>query len=222
MAAIPSDSLPLQHLIRPGTPSDTPAPALFMLHGYGSDEADLFSFAAELPEDLFIISLRAPYELQPFGNAWYTINFEGGQGKWNDIPGAVQSRDLVLKTIDAAIPLYHLDPARISLLGFSQGTILGYSIALSYPGRIKSLIALSGYIDREMLRVEVGSADLGQLQIYASHGQVDPIIPAAWAQETVGFLKAHGIQVTFEEYPVGHGVCSENLNALKKWMQTRY
>jgi phospholipase/carboxylesterase len=34
-----------------------------LLHGYGSNE-DLFSFATELPEEYFIISARAPYDMQ--------------------------------------------------------------------------------------------------------------------------------------------------------------
>jgi phospholipase/carboxylesterase len=193
-----------------------------MLHGYGSNEADLFSFAQELPDDLYIISFRAPFDMQPFGHAWYAINFEGPQGKWNDIPQAIQSRDLVLKSIDSAIKEYHLDSDRISLLGFSQGTILSYALALTYPKRIKSLVALSGYVDPEMLGPQSASADLSKLQIFASHGQVDPIIPSAWAQDSVNFLKSRGIQVTYKEYPVGHGVSAENLSALKKWLQGRY
>jgi phospholipase/carboxylesterase len=193
-----------------------------MLHGYGSNEADLFSFARELPDDLYIISFRAPFDIQPFGHAWYAINFEGPQGKWNDIPQAKQSREQVLKNIDTAITEYNLDPDRISLLGFSQGTILSYALALTYPNRIKSLVALSGYVDPEMLGPHSASADLSQLQIFASHGQVDPIIPSAWAQDSVNFLKSRGVQVTYKEYPVGHGVSAENLNAFKKWLPGRY
>ncbi|MDM9631847.1 alpha/beta hydrolase [Robiginitalea aurantiaca] len=222
MALQNSVQLPLEYLIRPGTGEKGPYPCLFMLHGYGSNEADLFSFAAELPQELCIISLRAPYDLQPFGHAWYAINFESSQGKWNDVPQAVESRDLVLNTIDLAIAGYDLDPERISLLGFSQGSILSYSLALSYPDRVKSLIALSGYIDPEMLVKGFTSGDLTQLQIYASHGQVDPIIPSAWAQESVAFLKSHGITVTYEEYPVGHGVSAANLSSFKRWMADKY
>jgi len=59
-----SDQLPLYHISRPSTLKEN-APLLVMLHGYGSDETDLFSFASELPEELFIISIRAPYQLQP-------------------------------------------------------------------------------------------------------------------------------------------------------------
>ena len=55
-----SVKLPLVHISRPSTLKEN-APLLVMLHGYGSDENDLFSFASELPEELFIISIRAPY-----------------------------------------------------------------------------------------------------------------------------------------------------------------
>jgi len=57
------------------------APLILMLHGYGSDENDLFSFASELHENFCIISVRAPYQLQPYGNAWYAINFDEEQIK---------------------------------------------------------------------------------------------------------------------------------------------
>ena len=78
-----STQLPLVHITRPSTLKEN-APLLVMLHGYGSDENDLFSFATELPEKLFIISIRAPYSLQPSGHAWYAINFDAEQNKWND------------------------------------------------------------------------------------------------------------------------------------------
>jgi len=68
--------LSLEHIIRPSSLTSEKAPVLFMLHGYGSNEEDLFSFAQELPAELCIISVRAPYTLQPFGYAWYAINFD--------------------------------------------------------------------------------------------------------------------------------------------------
>ncbi|MEP2277858.1 MAG: phospholipase, partial [Maribacter sp.] len=68
--------LSLEHIIRPSSLTDKKPPVLFMLHGYGSNEEDLFSFAPELPEELCIIAVRAPYILQPYGYAWYAINFD--------------------------------------------------------------------------------------------------------------------------------------------------
>ena len=61
-------NLPLQAIVRPSTLGKN-APLLVLLHGYGSDENDLFSFAGELPKTLCIISLRAPHNLQPYGHA---------------------------------------------------------------------------------------------------------------------------------------------------------
>lgn len=214
--------LPLKHLIRPDTSGDPKPPALFMMHGYGSDEADLFSFAPALPKDLFVISLRAPYALPPYGNAWYAINFDAPRGKWNDVGQALKSRDLLLQTIEEAIGAYGLDPNRISLLGFSQGSILSYALALSHPGRIKAVIALSGYIDREMLPPGFQEKDLSSLQVYASHGSSDMVIPVGWARQSADLLQTLGVSHKYEEFPAGHGVSPENLASFKSWMQGKY
>jgi len=77
-------TLSLHHIIKEPTIKKDKTPVLFMFHGYGSDENDLFSFAEELPEELFIISVRAPYPMQPFGNAWYAIYFDASRGYLNE------------------------------------------------------------------------------------------------------------------------------------------
>jgi phospholipase/carboxylesterase len=214
--------LSLYHLIRPAV-VDTGAPAgIFLLHGYGSNEEDLFSFAAELPKDLFVISIRAPYSLEPFGYAWYAINFEAARGKWNDTEQAIASRDALERFIDEAVTAYGIDPKRINLLGFSQGTILCYALALSEPERFKALVALSGYIDSSMLREGYRDKDHSKLAIYASHGQLDMVIPPEWAGQSSAFLKDLGIDHRFEEFPVGHGVSPANFASFRKWLEGKY
>ena len=142
--------LSLEHVIRPSSLFEK-APLLIMLHGYGSDENDLFSFASELPKELFIIYARAPYDMQPYGYAWYAIHFEAPQGKWNDTEQAIESRDKIATFIDEICASYPVDGNNVTLLGFSQGTILSYATALTYPKKVKNIIALSGYIDKNML-----------------------------------------------------------------------
>ena len=56
-------------------------PLLLLLHGYGSNEEDLFSFATELPDEYYIISARAPYDMQYGSYAWYAINFDADENK---------------------------------------------------------------------------------------------------------------------------------------------
>ena len=52
---------------------------LVMLHGYGSNEEDLFSFRHDLPEDWIIVSLRAPNNSDYEGFSWYDIDFNNAE-----------------------------------------------------------------------------------------------------------------------------------------------
>lgn len=215
-----NQSLSLYHIIRESSLTEN-APLLIMLHGYGSDENDLFSFANELPKELFIISIRAPYPLQPFGNAWYAINFDVIQGKWSDDDQAKTSRDLIAKFIDETIQAYPVNKDNITLLGFSQGTILSYAVALSYPKKIHNVIALSGYINKNILPKDIDTKDYSHLDFYCSHGSVDQVIPVDWARQTSPFLSSLHIKHQYSEFPVGHGVAPQNFYDLKKWLSTR-
>lgn len=217
MSPIP---LSLEYLLRPSVKSDK-APSVFMLHGYGSNEEDLFSFASELPEELAVLSLKAPYDLEPFGHAWYAINFEAEQGKWSDDEQAKSSRDKIVAFIDEACKAYNLDEQNITLLGFSQGTILSYAVALSFPEKIKNVIALSGYINEAILLTGYETKNYNALNIYASHGQVDQVIPLEWAQRTPDFLKNLGIHHKYEEFPIGHGVSQQNFYSFRDWLRNK-
>lgn len=210
----------LHHITRPSTLKEN-APLLIMCHGYGSDENDLFSFASELPEELFIISVRAPYPMQPYGNAWYAINFDAQQNKWNDVDQAIDSRNKIAGFIDEACLKYPVNKNNVSLLGFSQGTILSYAVALTYPEKVKNIIALSGYVSEDMIELNESNKAFSHLDFYCSHGNVDQVIPIDWARKAPKFLDTLKIQNTYSEFPIGHGVSPQNFYELKNWLQTR-
>ena len=212
--------LNLHHITRPSTLKEH-APLLIMLHGYGSDEHDLFSFASELAEELFIISIKAPYTLQPYGNAWYAINFDADQNKWSDNVQAIQSRDLVAQFIEEACDLYPVDKNKITLLGFSQGTILSYSVALTYPEKVKNIIALSGYINEDIIQADFVNKDYSHLNFYCSHGSLDQVIPIEWARKAPQYLSKHNIKHTYNEFPVGHGVAPQNFYEFRNWLSNK-
>jgi phospholipase/carboxylesterase len=208
--------LSLYHVVRESSLTNN-APLLILFHGYGSDENDLFSFASELPEELFIISVRAPYAMQPYGNAWYAINFDADKGKWSDNEEAIESRDLIAKFIDEALEKYPVNKDKVSLLGFSQGTILSYAVALTYPEKINNVIALSGYINEDLFKAQP-EENYNHLNFYCSHGSVDQVIPVDWARKTPEFLSGLNIKHKYSEFPVGHGVAPQNFYELKDWL----
>lgn len=208
----------LHYIKRPSSLKEN-APLLIMCHGYGSDENDLFSFASELPEELFIVSLRAPYPMQPFGNAWYAINFDAEKGKWNDNEQAEQSVGLISEFIDYACDAYPVDANNVTLLGFSQGTILSYAVALNYPDKVKNIVALSGYINEDILPDSIEVQSVNHLNFFCSHGSADQVIPIEWARKTPSFLDALNINHIYKEYPVGHGVAPQNFYDFKDWLK---
>lgn len=193
-------------------------PLILLLHGYGSNEEDLFSFATELPDDSYIISVRAPYDLQYGSYAWYAINFDENENKFSDNEQAKSSRDLIARFIDELINNYPVDATNITLIGFSQGAILSYAIALSHPEKIKNIVALSGYISEPALDENYLKNDLSKLRIFASHGTVDQVIPVEWARKTKPFLDKLGIKSTYKEYPIGHGISQQNFYDFKNWL----
>lgn len=212
--------LSLHHITRSSTLKEN-APLLILCHGYGSDENDLFSFAKELPEELFVISVRAPYPMQPYGNTWYAINFDAEQNKWNDNVQAVKSRDAIATFIDEACEAYPVNADNVSLLGFSQGSILSYAVALTYPEKLKNIIALSGYISEDIFPDELKLETYTNLDFYCSHGSVDQVIPVDWARKIPEFLSKLNIKHVYNEFPVGHGVAPQNFYEFKTWLETR-
>lgn len=213
--------LSLEYLIRePKIKLDT-NPLLLLLHGYGSNEEDLFSFASELPDEYYIVSARAPYNLMYGSYAWYAINFDADQNKFSDNEQAASSRDLIAHFIDELVINYPIDPTNVTLIGFSQGTILSYAVALSYPEKVQRVVAISGYVNQEILDENYLRNSFTNLKIFASHGTVDQVIPVEWGRKAKPFLENLGINTTYKEYPIGHGVSPQNFYDFKNWLMLK-
>jgi phospholipase/carboxylesterase len=211
-------NLSLQYLVREPKIKLDKNPLLLLLHGYGSNEADLFSFAEELPDHYYVISARAPYDLQYGSYAWYAINFDANENKFSDVAQARNSRDLIVRFIDELTTQYPIDANKVSLVGFSQGAILSYAIGLSYPEKIKNVVAMSGYLNLEMAEANYQNKDFSKLKLFVSHGTVDQVIPVDWARKSPGLLQPLGIETVYKEYPIGHGVSPQNFYDFKNWL----
>jgi len=215
------EKLALHYIAREPKTITENTPLLILLHGYGSNEEDLFSFAGELPDDLIIISARAPQALGFGSYSWYTIHFNSPQGKFSDMPEAIKAREIIAVFIDEVQQKYDVSPEKTFLLGFSQGTILAYAVALNYPEKVQKIIALSGYVNPDLLPEDLNSKDYSKLDFYISHGSVDQVIPVEWANKAPDFLKQLDIKHCYKEFPVGHGVSPKNFYEFGKWIEER-
>lgn len=209
--------LSLKYLLREPKIKKDKNPLLLLLHGYGSNEADLFGFASELPDEYYVVAAQAPNSLQYNSYAWYAINFDQGMNKFTDDAQAKSSRDLIAKFIEELTDAYPIDKQQITLVGFSQGSILSYAVALSNPHLVQQVAALSGYIHQPIIE-NTSDKDYSNLRVFASHGTVDQVIPIQWARMVQPFLEDLNIAVTYREYPVGHGVAPQNFMDFKAWL----
>lgn len=213
--------LNLEYLIRKPADNNARPPLLIMLHGYGSNEQDLFSFAQELPSELLIVSVRAPLSLGFGSYAWYSINFEADRDNFSNLEEANTALKSIDAFIDGLLDKYKPDPTRIFLMGFSQGTILSLAYALNHPGKIQHVIALSGYVNQKLIKMPLEASNYKDLDVFASHGSVDQVIPVEWARRTPHFLDKLKIEHEYKEYPVGHGVAPQNFFDLLSWIRKR-
>lgn len=210
----------LEYIVRQPKSAVENPPLLILLHGYGSNEQDLFSFAEELPQELLIVSARAPYEMGNGGYAWYAINFDTANEKYSDLEQARTSIELIANFINEIKQKFNTDPNKTFLLGFSQGTILSYALSFLHPNSVNYLVALSGYINEELLPDNMADLDI-KTSYYISHGTVDQVIPVEWARKAPPILNNLHIENCYSEYPVGHGVAPQNFFSFKAWIEER-
>jgi phospholipase/carboxylesterase len=217
-------SLSLPYITRPARKEN--APLLLLLHGYGSNEEDLFSFAPEISEDIFIVSARAPYEMPPQGAAWYAINFDASGGKFSDNDQARESMVKITSFLEELKATYSIDPGNMNVLGFSQGAILAYGLSLSQPGLFQNVVAMSGYVNEDLIAGRSGlEARFRKSEIktnyFISHGTVDQVIPYLWAKKAPQIMEEIHADYMFKEYPIGHGVSRDNFYDMKEWLEKR-
>jgi phospholipase/carboxylesterase len=206
--------LPLRHeALQPRSPSAHP-PLLVLLHGYGSNEEDLLQLAPYLPDACQIVSLRAPFMLSPGANCWYELGFTQ-EGIIADIPQALRALNILRQTYHAAIAAYSCDPARVAVIGFSQGAGMAGMLALTEP-TIRCSLLLSGLNPFAMLPAE----DIQVLhpEVLVVHGSYDEVVSVSTGQSTRDAFVRHGGSVQYAEYPIGHTIDLKVIAAVTNYL----
>jgi phospholipase/carboxylesterase len=191
--------------------TSSPKARLLLLHGVGSNESNLASIAASLPEGIEVLLLRGPLQIGPQGFAWYQVNFTSN-GPSFDYEQAEASRQLLQRFIEALPPL----PTVIA--GFSQGGIMSSSIGVTQPERVKGFALLSGRMLRE-IDAQIASAErLQSTSAFIAHGQRDGVLPIDWAKEADAWLDRIGVTHETHYYDMAHEIVAEELADFSRWL----
>jgi phospholipase/carboxylesterase len=204
----------LQYLAREPKVQSAKKQAIILLHGVGSNEADLFSLADQLPDDFLIICPRGQYTLGAGRYAWYNVDFSTGKPIF-DTAQEASSRELIKQFVAQVKQQYKV--AEVYLGGFSQGAIMSYSLGLTNPKDIKGIIALSGRLLIE-IRPSIKNDEVQQLKVFIAHGVQDNTLPIQYAREAKLYLENLGIQSSYHEYNMGHQINSAVIKDLNEWL----
>lgn len=213
--------LPLVYERRPGS-VETDAPAVVLIHGRGTNERDLLPIGAQLPDELDVLSVRAPERMGgPNSFTWYELDLSAGglHQSQPDPEGFRRSLDLVHEFVDGAVEEFDLDPDRVGLLGFSQGAITSLSALLERPDAYRWVVALNGYLAAEH---EDRAGNAAGKPVFVGCGSMDQIIPPERAERAAERLKEAGADVRFERYDVGHGTTQEEITDVVQWLEDVY
>lgn len=211
------DDLPLRYLEQAAADTRN-QPLVIFLHGYGSNEADLFGLHERLPATYTYLSARAPQTLEEGSYQWFQRK---GQGAYDGVTDELaSSAELIGQFVRAAQAKYHTQPDKVVLVGFSQGAVMAYEVGLRHPQSVRGIAALSGKILPVLAARVKNSPDLQRLGIFIGHGIVDPRLPYSDALEAHRLLRAASLQPQFHAYPgLGHSISEAEIEDLKVWLQ---
>lgn len=180
----------------PQNAGQSPLPLLVMLHGATQSAEDMFRYLGSAHEAAGIAVL-APNSRDTTWDAITSRDFG------EDVEYLNRALERVFETTA-------IDPARVSLGGFSDGASYALSLGLINGDFFHSLVAFSpGFVIRGDLH--------GQPRIFISHGTHDHILPIDdCGRRIAGRLKEYGYDVTFREFDGDHeipaGVAREGLS----------
>ena len=213
------EGLALKYLVQLPAQKTAHPPVIILLHGYGSDERDLFELRNFFPKNYIIIAARAPYKLPQAGYQWYTMT------NVNNIPDGnaaqlASSRKTIEKFITQVVSKYDADAKSVYLMGFSQGAIMSYQVGLTAPAMLHGIGVLSGMIFPSLKPLVKKSPALKQLKIFIAHGNVDERISFENGKAAYDYLKTLKLEPDFHRYAgMGHSISKEELFDIAAWLK---
>jgi phospholipase/carboxylesterase len=168
---------------------------VILLHGYGSNGADLISlapyWAKALPGTAFVSpNAIEPVPQAPGGYQWFPITDLDPRLMEHGVRQAAQSVD---RFIDRELEKHGLDESRLALVGFSQGTMMSLHVGLRRRRPLAAILGYSGVlVGGQRLKDEMVSKP----PVLLVHGDRDPMIPIPALFDSVEALAAagHGAQ----------------------------
>jgi phospholipase/carboxylesterase len=196
-------------------PAGEDLPAVIALHGWGANAHDLLGLAPMLHDGQAIVLCPQGRVRVPLGGG------VSGYGWFQMVPGTPAdpvvfnaSADALRAFIDEALDRYAIDPQRVAILGFSQGGVMGYELALREPQRFAGLAALSTWFPEPLIETLPKLPEHEGFPVLVMHGTQDSKLPVERARESREALRRR-------EFEMGHEIRQDALRILIRWLDEK-
>lgn len=207
---------------------ENPAISIIWLHGLGADGFDFAPIVPELirkkwPAIRFIFP-HAPVRAVTINNgarmrAWYDIksfDFNQRADETGVRESMAQIETLIARENERGIP-----SSQIFLVGFSQGGAVALAAGLRRESTLAGIIALSTYLPMADTTANELTAAGKNTPVFFAHGSSDPVIPVAIGKASYFALAKMGVETRWQEYPMQHAVCAEEIADMASWLEQR-
>jgi thioredoxin 1 len=153
----------------------------------------------------------------PPGFAWYdAASITGNSPAGRPFLDSLEALDGLLEEVCAE---HGLERAEAIVGGFSQGGALAVALGLRRSERPHpaGVIALSSYLP-EVEGVEYDWESAKAVPVLVQHGTDDPMITVERGRALARALLEHGVPMVYSEYPMGHAVALESVQAAHRWL----
>lgn len=194
-----------------------PARLLLLVHGLTGDENSMWVFTRELPAQYWMVAPRAPYGsgMDLGGYSWFPSD-----SRTEERPDLEQLRpaaEILIGLVDEYAASAGFDARTFDVMGFSQGAAVCSLLAFLYPGRIRKVGILAGFVPHGMEELAAQRRLQGK-PFFVAHGTRDETITVEHARSSIEVLEQAGAQVTYCEDDVGHKVSLPCLRALRTFL----
>ena len=191
---------------------------VIFLHGYGADASNILPvwqfFGDAFSNPLFVFP-NAPqvFEFGPPGFQWYSLM---DRSRNSLLSGSIYAKGELDKFIDYLIEKYRVSEDKITLIGFSQGTMVSLFTAIRRQKPIKAIIGFSGtLIAPDLIEKEAKS----KMPICLIHGDADLVVPISLSKIAQKYLLDAGYNCQFHKIEgLEHSISDKGIKLAKKFI----
>lgn len=198
-----------------------PRSLVVLLHGYGSNGADLIGLTPywrdALPDTLFVApNAPQPCPGAPGGFQWWPLTSLTPEAR---AAGVRVSAPAIDAFVDGLLARFKLTADRLALIGFSQGTMMALHVGPRRAEPIAGIVGFSGMLaDPEAL----GAEAVTKPPVLLIHGEADEVLPVSSLGRAQTALEALDFEVASHiSQGLGHSIDEAGIALAEDFLVSR-